>query len=145
MAPKRSSDGPGLVLRVTGRGVVPHQAIDQETLAGLRPGTILNASILTAPPSVPLRAWWALMGDVLRHEPQWITARALSNAILRKCDLTEEEALIGGGVYKAPMSLKDFTDEELWNLIELGKRVIETEIIPGVDVKALQKESNRGL
>lgn len=143
MAPKRT-DGPGLVLRVTPRGIIPHQAIDQETLAGLRIDTLLNASPLSVPPSVPLRAWWALMGDVLRHEPQWGTARALSNAILLKHNLVEEEALIGGGLRKEPMSLREFTDEELWRLIEMAKLIIETEIIPGVDVRELQKESNRG-
>lgn len=144
MSPRRT-DGPGLVLRVTPRLIiVPHQPIDEETLAGLRPETLLNASPLLVPPSIPLRAWWALMGDVLRHEPQWGSARALSNAILLRHNLVDEESLIGGGLRKEPMSLRDFTDDQLWQLVEMAKLIIETEIIPGVDVRDLQKVSNRG-
>lgn len=142
MAPRE--DSPPLILRVTSRGVVPAAAIDAETLAGLRPGSDLQAKLLRVEPSAPLRAWWALMGCVVKTDPhRFISARALSNHILLKHDLVDEELLIGG-VRQVPMSLTTFTDVELWRLVEAAKLVITVELIPGVDVDAMMKAAKRG-
>lgn len=142
MSPR--DDSPPLILRVTGRGIVPAAAIDAESLAGIRPGSDLQARLLRVEPSKPLRAYWALMNAVVKLDPQqFISARALSNHILLKHGLVEEEILIGG-VRQVPMSLTAFKDEELWRLVEAAKLVISVELVPGLDVEELMKAAKRG-
>lgn len=141
MAPK--DDTPGLILRVTSRGIVPAAAIDAETLGALRFGTDLQAKVLKVAPSGPLRAWWGLMSAVVKADPEWISARALSNAVLLKLDMVEEEQLIGG-LRRVPMSLRDFNDEQLKRLIEAAKFLIETDLIPGVQVEKLLEWAKGG-
>lgn len=142
MAPK--DDAPPLILRTTARGIVPASAIDAETLAGIRIGSDLHARILRVEPSKPLRAWWALMNALVKMDPQqFISARALSNHILLKHGLVEEEQLIGG-IRQVPMSLTAFSDEELWRLVEAAKLVISVDLAPGLDVEALMKAAKRG-
>lgn len=136
MAAKRD-DGPSLILRIDRGRIIPAAAIDEETLAGFRPGTELQASIIKVAPSKALRAWWALLGAVVKADVGWTVPRALSNAMLLKMECVERELLIGGGERKDPMSLKDFSDEQLWKLVEWAKLIIVTEIIPGVDLAAL--------
>ena len=142
MSPRE--DSPPLILQVTARGIVPASAIDAEVLAGLRFGSDLQAKVLRTAPSGPLRAWWGLMGAVVKAEPQWISARALSNALLLKIGLYESELLIGGGERRDPMSLRDFTDTELRRLILAAEHIIQTDIIPGVDIQALLDNAKRG-
>jgi len=137
MSPR--DDSPPLILRVTARGIVPAAAIDAEVLAGIRFGSDLQAKQLRVAPSGPLRGWWGLCSAVVKADPQWISARALSNALLLKIGLYESELLIGGGERRDPMSLRDFTDPELSRLIEAAKLVIETDIMPGVNCDELLK------
>lgn len=142
MAPR--DDTPPLILRVTARGIVPAAAIDAETLAGIRIGSDLQARILRAEPSKALRAWWALLNAVVKLDPQqFISARALSNHILLKHGLVEEEQLIGG-VRQTPMSLTTFTDEQLWRLVELAKLMISIDLVPGLDCEELLRAAKRG-
>ncbi len=142
MAPRE--DSPPLIVRATPRGLVPAAAIDAETLAGIRYGTDLQAKVLRVEPSAPLRAWWALMGCVVKTDPhRFISARALSNHILLKHGLVDEEMLIGGTRH-VPMSLTAFTDQELWRLVEAAKLVISVELVPGLDIEAMMKAAKRG-
>ena len=142
MAPR--DDSAPLILRVTPRGIIPAAAIDAETLAGIRIGSDLQAKVLRAEPSAPLRAWWALMGCVVKTDPhRFISARALSSHILLKHGLVDEEQLISG-IRQVPMSLTAFTDQELWRLVEAAKLVIEVELVPGLDVEAMMKAAKRG-
>ena len=142
MAPRE--DSPPLILRVAPRGIVPASAIDAETLAGLTIGTDLQAKVLRVEPSKPLRAWWALMNAMVKLDPQqFISARALSNHILLKHGLVEEEQLIGG-VRQVPISLTAFSDAELWRLVDAAKLVIGVELVPGLDVEEMMKAAKRG-
>ncbi len=137
------SDAPALILRVTPRGIIPASSIDAETLSGLRFDSTLEARMLKAPPSKALRAWWELMGAVVKADPQWVSGRALSNAILLQCGLYEAELLIGGE-RREPMSLRSFSELELFRLFEIAKFVISSEIIPGVDIESLLENSRNG-
>jgi hypothetical protein len=137
MSPRE--DSPPLILRVTPRGIVPASAIDAEVLAGLRIGSDLQAKVLKVQPSKALRAYWALLTAIVKADDQWVTARALSNAILIKFGLVETELLLNGGCRFDPMSLRDFTDDQLWLLIEKIKLLTVTEILPGVDIEDLMR------
>lgn len=142
MAPK--DDSPSLILRVSPRGILPFQAIDAETLSNLRDGTDLEARVIRAAPSKALRAWWFLLGETVKLDPErLISARALSNQILLEKDLYREELIIGGQ-RKTPMSLTDFTETELWRLVEIGKLIISTELMPGLDVEAMLDHAKKG-
>lgn len=143
MAPSPKDDTPGLILRVTSRGIVPAAAIDAETLGALRFGTDLQAKVLKVAPSPVLRAWWGLCSAVVKADPEWISARAVSNALLRKLHLIEEEVIIGGRI-EVPMSLRDFNDDQLKRLIEAAKFLIETDLIPGVQVEKLLEWAKAG-
>lgn len=134
MAPK--TDAPELILRLTERGIAPHMPLDGETLAGLRIGTQLSARVLKEPPSPGLRAWWMLCSAVVKANPELISKDAVSHHILRSLNLVYEERLIGGS-RKEPMSLKDFDEAQLKRLLEMGKLVVYTDLIPGVDIEAL--------
>lgn len=142
MAPRE--DTPPLILRVVPRGIVPAAAIDAETLAGISPGTDLQARVLRVEPSKALRAWWALMNALVKLDPQrFPSARAVSNHILLKHGLVDEEQLVGG-VRHVPMSLTSFSDQELWRLVEAAKLVISVELVAGLDVEAMMKAAKRG-
>jgi hypothetical protein len=137
MAPRE--DTPPLILKATPRGLVPAAAIDAETLAGIRYGTDLQAKVLRVEPSKALRAWWALMNAVVKMDPQQFpSARALSNHILLKHGLVDEEQLVGGW-RQVPMSLTTFTDQELWRLVDAAKLVVEFELLPGTNADELLK------
>lgn len=137
MSPR--DDSPPLILRVTPRGIVPAAAIDAELLAGLRFGTDLQAKVLRAAPSKALRAYWALLAAIVKVDDRWVNARALSNAILIRFGLVETELLLGNGTRFDPMSLKDFSDEQLGLLIEKIKLLTVTELLPGIDIESLMK------
>lgn len=142
MSPRE--DNPPLILRHTGRGIIPAGAIDAEILATIRPGSDLQAKVLKVAPSKALRAWWFLLGEVVKLDPQrFISARALSNKILLDHDLIEEELVIGGAI-KSPMSLTHFTEPELWRLVEAAKLVISAVYIPGLDVEAMLDHAKKG-
>lgn len=142
MSPR--DDSPPLILRVVARGIVPATALDAEILAGMRVGSDLQARILRAEPSKALRAWWALCNALVKLDPQrFISGRAVSNWILLKHHLIEEEQLIGGH-REVPMSLTSFTEQELWRLVEAAKLVIAVELVPGLDVEELMKAAKRG-
>ena len=142
MAPK--DDSPSLILRVSPRGILPFQAIDAETLSNLRDGTDLEARVIRAAPSKALRTWWFLLGETVKLDPErLISARALSNQILLEKDLYREELIIGGQ-RMTPMSLTDFTETELWRLVEIGKLIISTELMPGLDVEVMLDHAKKG-
>jgi hypothetical protein len=142
MAPR--DDSPPLILRVTARGISPASAIDLEILAGLPIDSVLEVRVLREAPSKALRAWWFLLGETVKLDPQTlISARALSNEILLKHHLVEEEAVIGGTIRK-PMSLTAFTEQELWRLVEAAKLVITAVYVPGLDVEAMLDHAKKG-
>lgn len=143
MAPK--DDTPSLILRVTPRGIVPFQAIDAEILSGLSYGTSLEGRLMREAPSKALREWWFLLGETVKLDPErLISARALSNKILLDHDLYQEELLIGGGIRKTPMSLRDFTEPQLKNLVELAKLIISTVYVPGLNCEAMLDHARKG-
>ena len=142
MAPK--ADTPVLILRATPRGIIPATALDMETLAGIRFGTEMEAKELKAPPSGPLRHWWALMSACVKADPELISREALSKHILLRLGMVdeEEELLIGGSrIRRVPMSLRAFRDDQLNRLILAAERLIQIEIIPGVDIEALYRNA----
>jgi hypothetical protein len=142
MAPKE--DAPPLILRVTARGIIPAAAIDAEIIGGLTAGTDLSAKPIHMAPSKALRAWWFLLGETVKLDPErLISARALSNHILLKHHLHREELLIGGGARLTPMSLTDFTESDLWRLVEVGKRIITVEIMPGLDCDLMLDQAQK--
>jgi hypothetical protein len=142
VAPK--DDSPSLILRVTPRGILPFQSIDAETLSNLRFDTNLEAREISAPPSKALRAYWFLLGETVKLDPErLVSARALSNQILLEKELYREELIIGGQ-RKTPMSLKDFTETELWRLVEIAKQIISIELMPGLDVEAMLDHAKKG-
>lgn len=141
MAPKRD-DAPSIMLIVDRGRIVPAAAIDAETLAGLRDGTELSVTISKTPRSVALRAWWSLMGDVYKHT-EFPSPRALSNALLIGCNCYEEELLLNGGKRRTPMSLRDFSEPQLFEMLEWSRLIISRDIIPGVDLEALIAHNRR--
>jgi hypothetical protein len=105
---------------------------------------MLEVRVLREAPSKALRAWWFLLGETVKLDPQTlISARALSNEILLKHHLVEEEAVIGGTIRK-PMSLTAFTEQELWRLVEAAKLVITAVYVPGLDVEAMLDYAKKG-
>lgn len=134
MAP---TDGPPLLLRVLPQGIVPAKDLDADTLTGIRFGSILTAKVRERAPSKALRAYWALLGAIVKADDSYVSPRALSNSILIEFGLIESEALLGGGVRNDPMSLKSFTEDQLWLLVEKVKLLTVVRLIPGVDVEAL--------
>jgi hypothetical protein len=136
MAPKRD-DGPGLILRVDFGRIVPATALDELTFFDLARGTELSAKPVKKPRSKARAAWWSIMGAVVKHHDRWPNPRALSNAMLLKMNCVEREGLIGDGEFRDPMSLTDFSEEQLWKLVEWAKLIIVTEIFPGVELRQI--------
>lgn len=136
MAPKRD-DGPGLILRVDFGRIVPASALDEMTFFGLARGTELSAAPVKKPRSKALAAWWSIMNAVVKHTDRWPTARALSNVMLIRMECVEREGLINGGEFRDPMSLTDFSEEQLWKLVEWAKLIVVTDIFPGVELRQI--------
>ncbi len=140
----RKDDSPSLILRLTPRRlIIPATAVDAELLDGFRVGTDFMVKEAKKPRSPGLAAWWQLMGAVAAYSDDWHSPRALSNALLLKLNLFETELLIGGQ-RNTPMSLTDFTENELFRLVEVAKMVIARDITPEVDPDLLIKEKRRG-
>lgn len=127
-----------IILRKTARGLVPASAYDAELLAGLPLDADLEAKRLRVGRSKAQAAWWLLCSRTADCLDEQHTSRSVSNAILIDLNMVEKVALIGGGL-RIPMSITDFSDEQLWNLVEAAKRHVATTLIPGVDVDALMK------
>jgi hypothetical protein len=136
MAPKRD-DGPGLILRVDFGRIIPATALDESTFFTLARGTELSAKPVKKPRSKALAAWWSLMSAVVKHDDRWPTARALSNVMLIRMDCVEREGLINGGEFRDPMSLTEFTDEQLWRLVAWAELIVTTDIFPGADLRQI--------
>jgi hypothetical protein len=140
----RKDDSPSLILRLVGRGkIIPATAVDEELLDGFRAGTDFMVKEARKPRSPGLAAWWQLIGAVAAYSDDWHAPRALSNALLLKMNLYETELLIGGK-RNTPMSLTEFTEDELFRLVEAAKLIIAIDITPGVDPDLLIEEKKRG-
>lgn len=139
----RKDDSPKLILLVTPRGITPCTSVDAELVSQFRFGTTLQAKVETKPRSPGLAAWWQLMGAVVKFSDEWHAPRALSNSLLLKMNCKEHELLIGG-VREVPMSLTEFTEDQLFRLVEMAKLIIQTEILPGWDMDEMIRESRNG-
>lgn len=140
----RKDDSPSLILRLSpGRRILPATAVDAELLDAFRIGTDLVVKEAKKPRSPGLAAWWQLMGAVAAYSDSWHSPRALSNALLLKMNLFETELLIGGQ-RNTPMSLTEFTEDELFRLVEVAKLIIAIDITPEIDPDLLIAEKKRG-
>lgn len=135
----RRNAEPAIILRITPRGVVPATGFDAELIGRLRVGSDLQARPLKVEQSAPLKAWWLLCSRTADCLSDQSTARSVSNNVLLALGMVEEEALFGGGTRKTPMSLTDFTDEQLYRLVEAAKLHVHQVVIPNVDIELLMK------
>lgn len=132
-----------IILRKTARGVVPASSYDAELLDGLPLDADLEAKRLRVGRSKAQAAWWLLCSRVANCLDEQHTSRSVSNGILIDLNMIEEELLFGGGKRHTPMSITDFTDDQLWSLVEAAKAHVVTTLIPGVDIEALMKTERR--
>lgn len=135
-------DSPPLILRLAGRRIIPATEVDEELLAGFRHGTEFQVREAKSPRSPGKAAWWQLMGAIVWYSDEWHSPRALSNALLLKMKLYETELLIGGH-RNSPMSLTEFTEDELFRMVEIAKHIIAIEITSGVEPDQIIMEKKR--
>jgi hypothetical protein len=139
----RRNAEPAIILRNTARGIVPATGFDAEQIALLPLNADLQARRLRVGRNKALDAWWLLCSRTADCLADASSSRSVSNNILLALNMVEEEALFGGGVRRVPMSLTDFSDEQLWRLVEAGKLHVTTSVIPGVDTDLLMKVVGR--
>lgn len=132
-----------IILRKDARGIVPASAADAEDLDRLPVGSLLQAVRYRVEPSKHLAAWWLLCSRVANCMDEQHTKRSVSNGILLDLNMVEEELLFGGGVRRTPMSVADFTDEQLARLVEAAKRHVVETLLPGIDIDELMKTRGR--
>lgn len=136
----KKDDGPKLILTVTPRGLAPFEAIDAEILQGLAIGTKLEVRRTETPRSKALGRWWQLMGAVAKAtDDRWFSSRAVSNEFLLRFGCVDAEALTANGEKRIPMSLKEFSEEQLRRLCLQAEFVISTEVLPGIEIDDLIK------
>ncbi|MGG3810922.1 hypothetical protein ABEV34_04635 [Methylorubrum rhodesianum] len=132
-----------IILRNTAHGLRPASSYDAELLAGLPLDCDVEAKRTRIGRSKAQAAWWLLCSRVANCLDEQHTSRSVSNGILIDLNMVEEELLFGGGVRRTPMSIADFTDEQLWALVEAGKRHTVETLIPGVNIDDLMKSRGR--
>lgn len=125
-----------IILRKTARGLVPASGYDAELLDGLPLDCDLEAKRSRVGRSKAQAAWWLLCSRVADCLDEQHTSRSVSNAILIDLNMVEKVALVGGGL-RIPMSIADFTDDQLFRLVESAKQHVTTTLLPGIDIDAL--------
>ncbi len=135
---------PPIIMRVDARGCVPASGNDAEDFARLKVGSFVEVRPYRGEPSKALAAWWLLCGRTAEALDDTHTKHSVSNGMLLDLGMVAEEALLGGGTRRVPMSLTDFGEEQLWRLVEAAKLHVSQVLIPGVDIDALTK-SRRAL
>lgn len=130
---------PPIIMRVEARGPVPASGNDAEDYGRLKLGSFVEVRPYRGEPSKALAAWWLLCGRTAEALDDTHTKHSVSNGMLLALGMVAEEALLGGGTRRVPMSLTDFDDEQLWRLVEAGKLHVVQTLIPGVDIDALMK------
>lgn len=137
---RRSSDKPSTFLVVTPTGYAPQSAFDAEVHAKYRPGTVLEA-VLHEPKSEPqTRLFWRALGIVVDNTDEYGTSEDLCTALKIRLGYVDSVALIGGGLHVNPRSTKSMGREEFSDFFNRCMDVISSEVIQGLDVKALLDE-----
>jgi hypothetical protein len=142
---KKADDKPFMMLRRVPQGFVPLTAYDHEQIDRVPIFADVRASI-TMPRSLPRhRFYWVLLGIVAENQDRWRTAEDLHTAIKVKLGYIEDFHLIDGSLLIRPRSTNfDSMDEiEFREYLDRALEVICTEIIPGLDIRALKAEGER--
>lgn len=135
----RRSDDPKIILRVSAQGVIPATGLDAELLGRLQRGSDLEAKPLRRARNKALDAWWLLCSRTANCLDETATSRSVSNNLLLTMGMVEQEALFGGGIRRVPMSLTDFSEDQLWRLVEAGKLAVHQTVLSGIDIDVLMK------
>ncbi|MEI9428650.1 DUF1367 family protein [Mesorhizobium sp. Cs1299R1N3] len=145
MSKKKADDKPFTMLRRVPAGFVPLTAYDHEMIERVPMFADVRAAI-SMPRSLPRhRFYWVLLGIVAENQDRWRTAEDLHTAIKVKLGYIEDFVLIDGSLLIRPRSTNfDSMDElEFQEYLEAALAVISTDIIPGLDIKALKSEGQR--
>lgn len=139
----RRSDEPKIILRVSPRGIFPATGLDAELVGRLARGADLEARPLRQARNKALDAWWLLCSRTADCLDDTATSRSVSNNLLLGMGMVDQESLFGGGVRRVPMSLTDFSEDQLWRLVEAGKLAVQTTVLPGIEIDALMQPRSR--
>lgn len=127
-----------IILRNTAHGMRPASSYDAELLAGLPLDCDVEAKRTRIGRSKAQAAWWLLCTRVADCSEEQHNHRSMSNKILLDLDMVEKITAIGGE-HRIPMSIADFSDEQLWRLVEAAKRHVVQTILPNIDLDELMK------
>lgn len=114
----RRKDDLTIVLTVGRRGLEPAHPVDLEALSQLPIGTQVEVVKVTKPRSKALVGWWEtinITAKALERPP-----RSISNEVLLDQHMVERRVCIGGYT-DDPMSLRDFTEDQLRQMTEMAK------------------------
>ncbi len=118
----RRTDDLTIVLTVGRGGLHPAHPVDLEALSQLPLGTQVEVVKVTKPRSKALIGWWELINTVAKALD--VVPRALSNEMLLGQGMVERHVRIGGYT-DDPMSLRDFSEEQLRKMTEMAKLIIQ--------------------
>ena len=127
-----------IILRNTARGLVPASGYDAELLAGLPLDCDVEAKRIRVGRSKAQASWWHLCTRVADCMDEQHNKDSICNIILLDLNMVKQLAAVGG-VHRIPMNISEFTDEQLFKLVEAAKRHVVETLLPGVDLVELLK------
>lgn len=117
----RRKDDLTIVLTVGRGGLHPAHPVDLEALSQLPLGTQVEVVKVTKPRSKALVGWWETINITAKALD--MVPRALSNELLLGQGMVERHVRIGGYT-DDPMSLREFSEEQLRQMTEMAKLLI---------------------
>jgi hypothetical protein len=135
----KRSDRPRVQVRVTPQGLAPLTRYDADLLSAYPMGAEVEAEIFQRKSNPQLRLYWSILQRVAENTP-FDSAEALSKALLIHLKHVASIKLVNGDEVLEPRSLRDFDKQALSRFFDEAIRVIASEVIPGLDIKALIDE-----